>query len=144
MTNSFKEQAAQAAAQGRMLGTSAAYMLPFAVTMMVNSAFAQGTNPMGDLTETLNRDLQSSLEAGRDAGTDLACTGVMVFLSNDFVRFIFGLVLLVTLVGLGYAYYQNQRGGGGFSRLFFLIVGGMALVALVGTLAGTFMGCEAV
>jgi len=130
------------------LGT--ALFATMAAMSSMGSAQTGGTTPPAPGSGTgviqtgeLNTALKDSLTAGRKAGTDLACTGIMVFLDNTFVKFVFGLVFLVTLVSLGWAWYQNSRGGGGFSRLFFIIVGGMALLALIGTLASNFMGCKA-
>lgn len=93
-------------------------------------------------TADLNKSLKDSLTTGVSAGTQLACTGIGVFLGNAVVKWVFGLVLLVSLVSLAWAWYSNSRNNAGFSRLFFILVGGMCLLALVGFLFSNWMGCK--
>lgn len=93
-------------------------------------------------TNALNKAVKDSLTAGVNAGRELTCTGLSVFMANDVVKFFFGLVLIVSLLSVAWAWYQNSRNGGGFSRLFFILVGGLVVAALAGTLYSQFMACK--
>jgi hypothetical protein len=93
-------------------------------------------------TNALNAAVKDSLTQGVNAGRALTCTGFSVFMDNSVVKFVFGLVLLISLVGVAWAWYQNSRNGGGFSRLFFILVGGLVVFALAGTLYSQFMACK--
>lgn len=92
--------------------------------------------------EQLNADLENSLTSGRDAAKNLTCTATMVFFASDFMKFVFGGMLLITLVLVFFAWYNQQRNGVGMGRLFWIIVVAMALVALIGTIVSNFMGCS--
>lgn len=94
-------------------------------------------------TDELAGALKEGLEEGKKAGTKLTCTGFAVFLNNEFVKFVFGIILIASLFGLGWAWYQNTRpgGNGGFLRLFIVLVGGLALIGVVGSIYTKMMGC---
>lgn len=110
------------------------------VALLAGPASSAGAAGTLDTTE-LNNSLKTSLEAGRNAGKDLTCTATNVFFASDFMKFVFGGILLVTLITIGAAWFTQSRGGATPSRLFWVIVVGMAGIALIGTLVSNFMAC---
>ena len=105
----------------------------FAVSSVANAGTLDVT--------TLQNDLEGALTEGRDAGKNLTCTATMVFFDSDFMKFVFGGMLLISIVMAAFAWWNQSRNGVGMGRIFWLIVIVMAVVALIATITTTFMAC---
>lgn len=103
----------------------------------IGQSLAQGTLDVSEL----NGAMEDALTEGRDAGKDLACTAVLVFFASDFMKFIAGGAVLITVVLALYSWFAQQRGGPGIGRVFIVLAVFIAFIALTGVLISSFMGC---
>lgn len=93
-----------------------------------------------DVSE-LNTALENSLTTGRDAGKDLTCTAAGVFLDSTFMKFVFGAMITFGIISAFAAWYMQSRNGTTVGRVFWVIIVGMVVVALIGVLFTSFMNC---
>lgn len=130
------EQLKTSAQANTLIGLSKG-MAALGTLAALGSASAQTTLD----TSELNTALTESLTAGRDAGKDLTCSAVMVFMDSLFMKFVFGGMMLLAVVMAFFAWYNQSRNGVTMGRVFWIIVIAMTVVALIGVITTTFMAC---
>lgn len=118
--------------------------LPFKILVLssIFCAYPWASGQTLDVSE-LNSALKEGLTKGRDAGKEITCTSIGVFLDQAFVKFLIGGVILATIIAAGWGWYTQAKNGTPPSRIFWILVFAMALISISGVLFSTFMGCSA-
>jgi len=104
-------------------------------------ALAAGTptNP-AQTAVAINSSLGGALKPTGKAMQQFTCTATQVFLDGTFMKFVFGLLMLVTLVGALVAWFSGKSGGS-VSKIFMVIIYSSAFLSISGFLTQHFMGC---